>query len=492
MHGCEPAGGTRPLVALILALGLFAGAQQGWAQASSAPSPGVPRYDVNVFPFQVSNASQGPAVQPRVLAEWLLEDVNEVDSIRWAHASMDIAGFAPRYQLEGTVSWVGENAAGDALMDCSFILTAVESGQQVGKNIHTNLTIEQASQSVFELLTNVSGRLRVESNQLGSEVLFNGQWVGTTPFDSTGVFHDRYEITLRHPSRTDKTVTVVFTDAERTSRVDMLDLPTRVHIVTKPGLASVYVNGYLEGQTPLDLEFPTGGTYELELTDGKKTHYRRLVVEDHQEYTVEIDMESGAEAGDAILRKARWPFQYADAHFGLTYSLGVPENDRFRDVIERAHTAGVNAGLCASYFRLNVAGYYGWTEYGGSEGGQDLTFLDGAGEEATIDGITRAGVQGELCLTLPVGRTAKATAHYPFAGIGYSFDNVRVKVKDAWTRTDGTTVDAGETMNLTNNHPYWTVGVVFFNFKLQYRKSFEAERTDWSEFSIGIQTSIPR
>jgi len=143
--------------------------------------------------------------------------------------------------------------------------------------------------SVYVTLKPAQSSLKLRTDPSGVDVYIDGRYVGTTDQNGLNLILDpgTYEIKLEKEGYETDRFTVNFGPGEEKEIFRKLEkrvVFSEVRIETDPSRATIYLNGYYHGETPITL-YIQAGTYEITIVKpGYRTIVKTITFDDEEEY----------------------------------------------------------------------------------------------------------------------------------------------------------------------------------------------------------------
>lgn len=153
-----------------------------------------------------------------------------------------------------------------------------------------NITLSaRETRSVYVTLKPAQSSLKLRTDPSGVDVYIDGRYVGTTDQNGLNLILDpgTYEIKLEKEGYETDRFTVNFGPGEEKEIFRKLEkrvVFSEVRIETDPSRATIYLNGYYHGETPITL-YIQAGTYEITIVKpGYRTIVKTITFDDEEEY----------------------------------------------------------------------------------------------------------------------------------------------------------------------------------------------------------------
>ncbi|MBZ4661909.1 MAG: hypothetical protein JG779_1063 [Thermotoga sp.] len=153
-----------------------------------------------------------------------------------------------------------------------------------------NITLSAGeTRSVYVTLKPAQSSLKLRTDPSGVDVYIDGRYVGTTDQNGLNLILDpgTYEIKLEKEGYETDRFTVNFGPGEEKEIFRKLEkrvVFSEVRIETDPSRATIYLNGYYHGETPITL-YIQAGTYEITIVKpGYRTIVKTITFDDEEEY----------------------------------------------------------------------------------------------------------------------------------------------------------------------------------------------------------------
>ena len=145
------------------------------------------------------------------------------------------------------------------------------------------------TRSVYVTLKPAQSSLKLRTDPSGVDVYIDGRYVGTTDQNGLNLILDpgTYEIKLEKEGYETDRFTVNFGPGEEKEIFRKLEkrvVFSEFRIETDPSRATIYLNGYYHGETPITL-YIQAGTYEITIVKpGYRTIVKTITFDDEEEY----------------------------------------------------------------------------------------------------------------------------------------------------------------------------------------------------------------
>jgi archaellum component FlaG (FlaF/FlaG flagellin family) len=153
-----------------------------------------------------------------------------------------------------------------------------------------NITLSAGeTRSVYVTLKPAQSSLKLRTDPSGVDVYIDGRYVGTTDQNGLNLILDpgMYEVKLEKEGYETDRFTVNFGPGEEKEIFRKLEkrvVFSEVRIETDPSRATIYLNGYYHGETPITL-YIQAGTYEITIVKpGYRTIVKTITFDDEEEY----------------------------------------------------------------------------------------------------------------------------------------------------------------------------------------------------------------